>query len=76
MSFDDPPTEKQLDYLESLDCDEIPKNRGEASRLIRENQPEPTERQLNYLSFLGYSGDPPETKHGASALIEKMLEEI
>ena len=69
-----PPTRKQLEYLIQLGCGQVPRSRSEASRLINEWLPCPTRAQLDFLSILGYTGESPETKFGASKLIDRLVE--
>ena len=73
MEVSDPPTRKQLVYLDRLGCPQVPRSRSEAGRLINEWQPSPTPAQLDFLAILGYTGPDPESKFEASKLIEELV---
>ena len=80
-SDDEPPTEKQIQYLKGLGVEEIPTSKLEARQLlteiiekreIGEYSIPPTTKQLQYLRNLKYEGPTPATKDEAWRLIQDL----
>ena len=78
---DEPPTEKQINFLKSLGVEDIPATKEAARQLLHELNEKrengeysipPTAKQLKFLKGLKYAGELPESKEEAWKLIQDL----